>query len=102
MEPSLFLTFLAVCSIVSGIAAACLAWLGAGRRTTRTILAGVLPTAAVIAALTVWHFVAKREFVPNPKHGFLSPLFILNFVYPYVLMNLLLNLVVAFRFGRGK
>lgn len=61
----------------------------------KVALSGLFPTVFIIAALFVWHEIAVAEHSRNPSEGFMSPLLVLLYGFPYVLINLAANIAAA-------
>lgn len=74
----------------------------ASRRWPKVLLAGLTPTLIIIALLSAWHVWARIEYENAPQEGFMSPLLILLYGFPYALLNLAVNFGVALRVSRAR
>lgn len=98
-------------ALVIIVVCACVAWLvvdslnkvwPAHWRWLKVLAAGLLPTLIIVAVLVAWHVYARIEYERGPREGFMSPLLILLYGYPYVLLNIVVSFAVAFRGSRQR
>jgi hypothetical protein len=89
--------YLPVCTAASYALGSWLREKPLGSRRRQWGIAGILPTLAALIALTLWHFQAEAAYARGPQTGFMSPLVILIYAFPYFALNLVANLYAARR-----
>ncbi len=61
----------------------------------KIIVAGIFPSILIVAILAVWHYFEYQAYLRGPREGFMGPLLLLIYGFPYFIINLLCNLFVA-------
>ena len=67
------------------------------RRLSKILTAGLLPTTILIFALIIWHYIELAAHQKGPQLGYMSPLLLLIYGFPIVVVNLVVNILVAYK-----
>lgn len=72
-------------------------------RPGRIFVAGISPFILILLAIGIWHYVELREYqASESQEGFMGPLLILLYGFPYFIVMLVIDFAVAASFKKPK
>ena len=68
----------------------------------KIFVAGISPSLLIVVVLAVWHYFEYKAYLRGPQEGWMGPLLFLIYGFPYFMLNVLCNFMVAGFFSRQR